>query len=468
MADGQEAGHARRDAAALPMASARVAAADFREEQFRVNQARLRPAWIAGPSVMLAFWLLDVAVVPERKWLFLGMRAGAVALTSLVVARALATRSSRAFRLALVVTGLLMGSVVTTMTFLMGGFGALYVYFVPVALLGASVMFVWPVRDGAAFLGLSLAYFLVGNGLLLARGTGTWAEALGAAFFVGALCTFALLTMVFTERSLRAELALRADLQHANLELQASVQALGEREGRLAAIGGVTSAIVHDVRNPLTSILSLAQGGVEEAREAGRAELAEDLAAVVDAGRRLKALFEQVQAFAHAEAPPVTAERVPLAALVGAGLAGLARPLRSQGITLEQRTGGCDGAVVLADRAAVRRVLEELVRNAARAIANRRAAGDLGEGRIRVEASLAGRRARLLVVDDGSGVDLAVRHRLFHPFVRAGPGAGHGLGLAVARSLVRSLGGELSFEAPPEGGAAFQVSLPLAPPEPPS
>jgi signal transduction histidine kinase len=407
-----------------------------------------------------------VAVAPALKWRFLGLRVGLVALASLGMWACIRARSLTAYRVALVASTVVAGAVVSTMTFWMGGFGALYSYYVTLPLLAMAIVPAWSARDGAAFLGSSYAYYLVGNGVLLARGTGTWTEALGGILFVGPAVVFSFLAIFFNERSRRAELTLRGELQHANLELQASVQALGEREGRLAAIGGVTSAIVHDVRNPLTSILSLAQGGAEEAREAGRPELAQDLEAVVDSGRRLKALFEQVQAFAHAEGPPVVAERVPLQALLSASLAGLARPLRSQGITLEHRTGGCDGAVVLADRAAVRRVLEELVRNAARAIENRRAAGDLGEGRIRVEASLAGRRARLLVVDDGCGVDPAVRPRLFHPFVRGGPGAGHGLGLAVARSLVRSLGGELSAEPPPpQGGAAFQVSLPLVPPE---
>lgn len=437
------------------------------EELRRLTVARLPTAWPFGAAVLLGFWALDVAVAPAQRWRFLALRVGLVALASVGMAVAVRARSLATYRAALVGATVVAGAIVSTMTFWMGGFGALYSYYVTLPLLAMAIVPAWSARDGASFLGISYAYYLVGNGVLLARGTGTWTEALGGTLFVGTAVAFSFLAILFNERALRAELTLRAELQHANLELQASVQALGEREGRLAAIGGVTSAIVHDVRNPLTSILSLAQGGAEEAREAGRPELAEDLDAVVDSGRRLKALFEQVQAFAHAEGPPVAAERVPLAGLLEAGLAGLARPLRSQGITLEQRCDGCDGALVLADRAAVRRVLEELVRNAARAIANRRAAGDLGEGRIRVEASLAGRRARLRVVDDGCGLDDEVRRRIFHPFVRSGPGAGDGLGLAVARSLVRSLGGDLTVEAPPPGGGStFQVALPLVPPAP--
>lgn len=439
----------------------------FDEELRRLTLARVRPAWAVGAALQLAFWALDVVVAPELRWTFLALRVGLVALATAGVVACLRARTLAGYRVALVFTTVVMGMVVSTMTFLMGGFGALYTYFVPLPLFAMAAVAAWSARDGAAFLGISYAYYLAGNVALLARGQGTAAQALGGALFVGTGVTFAFLTLLYNGRALRAELRLRADLERSNQALQRSVQALGEREGRLAAIGGVTSAVVHDARNPVTSILSLAQGALEDARAAGQAELAEDLAVVVGAAQRLRALFEQVQAFARAEGPPPQADRLPLAALAEEALGGLARPLRSQGISLEWRATGSEGLEVLADRAAVRRVLEQLVRNAERSILNRRAAGEVVDGRIRVEGAADGRRAHLRVVDDGHGVAPEIRARLFHPFVRAGPGAGHGLGLAVSRSLLRASGGDLTAEEPPAGGgAAFVVALPLAPREP--
>lgn len=434
------------------------------DEELRIlTLARLRPAWLVGCAIQLGFWGLDVVVVPEQKLLFLAIRVGVVAVVAAGVAWTRRARTLAAYRRALVLTTFAMGTVVSTMTFLMGGFGALYSYFVPLPLFAMAVVVPWSARDGGAFLGASFAYYLAGNAALLARGTGSFPEALGATLFVGTAVTFAFLTLLYNERALGRELQARRDLERANQALHESVRALGEREGRLAAIGGVTSAVVHDARNPLSSILTLSGAALDDARAAGQEELAGDLAAVVASAQRLKALFEQVQAYARAEGSPGRVERVPLAALAEEALTGLAAPLRSQGITLERRVDGGAGAEVLADRAAVRRILEQLVRNAARAIANRRSAGEVVEGRIRVEGAMAGRRAVLRVVDDGCGVDPAVRDRLFHPFVRAGPGAGPGLGLAVARSLVRTQGGELTAEpAPPGGGAVFVVTLPAA------
>jgi two-component system OmpR family sensor kinase len=71
-------------------------------------------------------------------------------------------------------------------------------------------------------------------------------------------------------------------------------------------------------------------------------------------------------------------------------------------------------------------------------------------------------RVDLVVSDDGPGVDPAQRDRLFEPGISHRPG-GAGLGLGIARRVARSLGGDVSLEAPSAGGlggARFVVSLP--------
>ncbi|MBG0810857.1 HAMP domain-containing histidine kinase [Methylosinus sp. H3A] len=71
------------------------------------------------------------------------------------------------------------------------------------------------------------------------------------------------------------------------------------------------------------------------------------------------------------------------------------------------------------------------------------------------------------VVDHGSGVSDTDRDRIFEPFWRkddAPPGTG--LGLSIVRELVDLLGGEVSVEETPGGGATFKVRLPEAGAEP--
>ena len=89
-----------------------------------------------------------------------------------------------------------------------------------------------------------------------------------------------------------------------------------------------------------------------------------------------------------------------------------------------------------------------------------------GEGRpIRVEAKLAGERARLVVRDHGRGIPADRIDRIFDAYERAAPTAhygGLGLGLFIVRSLVEQHGGTVHAESAGDG-AAFVVELPLRP-----
>jgi signal transduction histidine kinase len=77
-----------------------------------------------------------------------------------------------------------------------------------------------------------------------------------------------------------------------------------------------------------------------------------------------------------------------------------------------------------------------------------------------------GSGVRVLVSDRGPGVPAALRARVFEPFERFDPesGGGTGLGLAVSRRLAQLLGGGLSVEDTPGGGATFVLTLPDGPP----
>lgn len=71
----------------------------------------------------------------------------------------------------------------------------------------------------------------------------------------------------------------------------------------------------------------------------------------------------------------------------------------------------------------------------------------------------------LSVTDNGPGVPADVRERIFEPFYSSKGHGGTGLGLAVARKIVRELGGAIQLVDPPDGGAEFRVQLPAARPE---
>lgn len=69
---------------------------------------------------------------------------------------------------------------------------------------------------------------------------------------------------------------------------------------------------------------------------------------------------------------------------------------------------------------------------------------------------------RLLVEDNGGGIDPRLLERIFEPFFTTKPvGKGTGLGLSVSYGIVEQMGGLLSAENSAEG-ARFIISLPLA------
>lgn len=113
-------------------------------------------------------------------------------------------------------------------------------------------------------------------------------------------------------------------------------------------------------------------------------------------------------------------------------------------------------------------VFVNLLTNAAKAIESSKSPA----GRIRIEAESSSCSTwntgaiRLAVIDDGPGIDPSLRDRLFEPFVRTPDSrrqGGRGLGLAICRQLVESVGGKLEVSSSPGHGACFSMILPASP-----
>ena len=86
--------------------------------------------------------------------------------------------------------------------------------------------------------------------------------------------------------------------------------------------------------------------------------------------------------------------------------------------------------------------------------------------RIRIESGRA--EVRILIEDEGPGIPEDQQERVFEPFVRleelrSDETGGIGLGLAIARSILRAHGGDIRLHNRPEGGLAVSLNLPPAP-----
>jgi len=103
-----------------------------------------------------------------------------------------------------------------------------------------------------------------------------------------------------------------------------------------------------------------------------------------------------------------------------------------------------------ADRDQLFRILTNLLRNATQA----------GAETITVSAKSNGRWVEIDVADDGPGLPPRAREKLFRPFEGSARAGGAGLGLAIARELVRGHGGDLTLVDTDKDGTRFRIALP--------
>ena len=112
--------------------------------------------------------------------------------------------------------------------------------------------------------------------------------------------------------------------------------------------------------------------------------------------------------------------------------------------------------MIRSDRAQLQQVVLNLLNNALDAVAD--------GGRITVTSRATSDALEIWVEDNGSGIDKEIQDRIFDPFFTTkAPGEGSGLGLSICHTIMKGLGGTLTFESEPGKGTIFRVRLPRIP-----
>jgi signal transduction histidine kinase len=220
---------------------------------------------------------------------------------------------------------------------------------------------------------------------------------------------------------------------------------------RLAAIGELSAAVAHGIRNPLAGIRLAAQLGLEAAAAADPVrESFEDVLGAVD---RLEAQVRGILDFARPFEPRL--EPLDLPALAGSVLDAAAARLEASGVTVALDVPPSLPRV-LADRAHLAQAMQELLSNAVDAMPQ--------GGRVTIDARADDGNpplVRLGVQDEGPGVPPEVRDRIFQLFMTTKSG-GTGVGLAVVRKIMERHGGRVTLEPSAGRGARFVLELPAA------
>lgn len=208
----------------------------------------------------------------------------------------------------------------------------------------------------------------------------------------------------------------------------------------------------HELRTPVTAIAGYAE--TLAAGELPAATRGEFVGAIARNALRIARLvadlleLERIEARAQATAAD---EAIALAPAVADAVAA-ARELGPARITVDVD----DALVVAGQRDGLDHVLQNLCDNAVLH----------GGGEVTITAAVDGERVLLTVADRGPGLGVDERERVFDRFYRGSAskkGTGAGLGLAIARSHARAMGGTLTAGGEPGQGAVFTLSLRRAP-----
>ncbi len=212
-----------------------------------------------------------------------------------------------------------------------------------------------------------------------------------------------------------------------------------ERE-RLQAFRETARRVAHEMRGPLNAAqLALGRllGHADSNSEAARRVLVEET-------ERLKRMADEFAAFGRLPEGPES--EIDVAELMESVLTATVPPECPVGTSLEP------GLLIRGGYEALRRALQNVVRNAVQAT----------DGRgIAVSAARDGARVVCVVRDHGAGIPADLRRGLFQPYVTTKP-HGTGLGLAIAHQAVSAHGGTLTAEDTPGGGATFVFTFPAA------
>lgn len=228
-----------------------------------------------------------------------------------------------------------------------------------------------------------------------------------------------------------------------------------QRRDHLAAIGKLSAAIAHEIRNPLASISGCVELLAKNAPESGEDRQLTDI--VVREVDRLNGLVEEF--LEYARPIQVSRRRFSLTDLVAEVVQMATLDAKNaEGIQIELMHHASGELVLDSDPQRIRQVLVNLVRNGCQAMGQ--------GGRLRVTTSRmafgAGGTPYVAVqVDDtGPGLSEEVRRNLFEPFFTTKQ-SGTGLGLATSYRIVTELGGVLLADNAPGGGARFVLMMPL-------
>ncbi|WP_371822284.1 ATP-binding protein [Paracoccus sp. C2R09] len=251
-------------------------------------------------------------------------------------------------------------------------------------------------------------------------------------------------------RALNARLTREiAERERVQKELRVAEQTV-QQSSKLAALGEMSAGVSHELNQPLAAMKTYLAGARLLLQRARPEEALSSFQRIDDLIDRMGAITRQLKSYARKGGEAV--EPVDLRAAVSSALTMMEPQLRARPIRISRNVPR-EEVMVMADRIRLEQVLINLMRNAIDALRDTR------DARMEIVVEV-GAHAHVSVRDNGPGIsDL---EKLFEPFwTTKKPGEGTGLGLAISSTIVADFGGRLTAHNETDGGAVFEVELPL-------
>jgi two-component system, NtrC family, sensor kinase len=227
---------------------------------------------------------------------------------------------------------------------------------------------------------------------------------------------------------------------------------------RLASLGQLSASVAHEINNPVSGVLNLSMLLQRMLKDDGIPpnrieEFRKYLSQVVSETTRVGRIVSDLLAFSRRSKP----QRTPadLNKIVKMTLSLAQHKMKLSNVEVEQNL--CENLPLAAcDTSQIQQVVLNLLLNAAEATQSKTAR------RVTVTTERGEREVRLLVADNGEGIQPENLTKIFDPFFTTkSEGKGVGLGLAVSYGIMQAHGGDIEVKSQAGEGATFIVTLPL-------
>ncbi|MDT0683466.1 ATP-binding protein [Roseicyclus sp. F158] len=240
-----------------------------------------------------------------------------------------------------------------------------------------------------------------------------------------------------------------AEREKAEKNLEVAEQTL-EQSSKLAALGEMSAAVSHELNQPLAAMKTYLAGARLLLQRKRPAEALSSFQRIDDLIERMGSITRQLKSYARKGG--IAFEQLDIREAISSALTMMEPQLKARRVKV-LRSLPDHPVFVECDRLRLEQVLINLFRNAIDATKDR--------DEPLIELMLfEGETATLTVRDNGTGI--ADLDHLFEPFYTTKqPGDGTGLGLAISSGIVKDFGGRLTARNAKQGGAVFELQLPL-------